>query len=182
VRVNNASDWLPSREAAIALIWGRCLRRCSGEKLASDRNSRYSAYLDHLTANGIPARFVPDHVVTFTDERLAKLLNSLSPTSHSKLHSGTCLERDQELNPQSQLHRKQCCLTVSICHKDKIDLKTSESNCNLKNYLADSRFVPPIDRLTFNGARGAFLQSRPRISKKRKPPYRDEIATLAVTS
>jgi hypothetical protein len=39
--------------------------------------------------------------------------------------------------------------SIYICHIVKIDLKTSESNCNLKNYLADSRFVPPIDRLTF---------------------------------
>jgi hypothetical protein len=38
--VNNASNWLPAREAANALIWGRCLRRCSGEKLAADINRR----------------------------------------------------------------------------------------------------------------------------------------------
>jgi hypothetical protein len=57
-----------------------------------------------------------------------------------------------------QLHRKQCCLTVSICHMLKIDLKTLESNCNRKNYLADSRFVPPIDLLTFPPISGNFLR------------------------
>jgi hypothetical protein len=32
------ADWLSSREAVIALIWGRRLRRGSGEKLVADRN------------------------------------------------------------------------------------------------------------------------------------------------
>jgi hypothetical protein len=40
-----------------------------------------------------------------------------------------------------QLHRKQYCFTVSICHLVKVDVKTLESNCNWKNYLADSRFL-----------------------------------------
>jgi hypothetical protein len=47
-----------------------------------------------------------------------------------------------------QLHRKQYCFVVSICHLVKVDLKTLESNCNSKNYLANSRFVPTIDLLT----------------------------------
>jgi hypothetical protein len=36
-------------------------------------------------------------------------------------------------------------LQFSICHLVKVNLKTFESNCNWKNYLANSRFVPPID-------------------------------------
>jgi hypothetical protein len=47
-----------------------------------------------------------------------------------------------------ELHRKQYWFTVSICHLVKIYLKTLESNCNSKNYLANSRFVGPIDLLT----------------------------------
>jgi hypothetical protein len=43
---------------------------------------------------------------------------------------------------------KKFCFTVSICHLVKIDLKTLESNCNSKNYFANSRFVPMIDLLT----------------------------------
>jgi hypothetical protein len=30
VWVLTGSNWMPAREAVIALIWGRCLRRCSG--------------------------------------------------------------------------------------------------------------------------------------------------------
>jgi hypothetical protein len=35
--------------------------------------------------------------------------------------------------------------------------KTLESNCNWKNYLTDSRFVPLIDRLTFPPIGGTFF-------------------------
>jgi hypothetical protein len=37
---------------------------------------------------------------------------------------------------------------ASICHLVKTDLITLESNCNSKNYLVNSRFVPTIDLLT----------------------------------
>jgi hypothetical protein len=61
----------------------------------------------------------------------------------------------------------------------KIDLKTLEINCNWKNYLADSQFVPPIDLLTFPPIGGTFFRiqdgskpmsleilSRPQVSQK----------------
>jgi hypothetical protein len=58
-----------------------------------------------------------------------------------------------------QLHSKQWCLTVSICHMGKINLKTLESKkCNWKNYSADTRFVPPIDRRIFPPIGGAFFR------------------------
>jgi hypothetical protein len=38
----------------------------------------------------------------------------------------------------------------------KVDLKSLESNCNWKNYLADSRLVPLIDLLTFPPIGGTF--------------------------
>jgi hypothetical protein len=38
-------------EAVIALLWGRCLRRCSGEKLAADRNRR--VFGCHLNATAL---------------------------------------------------------------------------------------------------------------------------------
>jgi hypothetical protein len=48
----------------------------------------------------------------------------------------------------------------------KVDIiKTLESNCNWKNYLTDSRFVPPIDLLTFLPIGGTFL----RIQNGSKP-------------
>jgi hypothetical protein len=37
-------------------------------------------------------------------------------------------------------------------------IKTLESNCNLKNYLADSRFVSPVDLLTFPPIGGTFFR------------------------
>jgi hypothetical protein len=54
------------------------------------------------------------------------------------------------------MHRKQYCFTVSICHLVKVDPKTLESNCYSKNYLANSRFVPTID-LTFPPIGGTFF-------------------------
>jgi hypothetical protein len=62
----------------------------------------------------------------------------------------------------------------------KIDQKTLESNCKWKNYLADSRFVPPIDLLTCPSIGATFFRiqdgskpmsldtflSRPQVSQK----------------
>jgi hypothetical protein len=78
-----------------------------------------------------------------------------------------------------QFHRKQCCLTVSICHMLKIDLKTLENNWNWKNYLADSRFVPRIDLLTFPPKGGTFFRIQDGIkpmSLSHKKHLRDENA------
>jgi hypothetical protein len=36
---------------------------------------------------------------------------------------------------------------INLSYDQNIDLKTLESNCNWKNYFADSRFVPPIGRV-----------------------------------
>jgi hypothetical protein len=71
-----------------------------------------------------------------------------SPMFIFKFKMENCHNWTEYAKNEPQLHHKQC-LIVSICHMVKIDLRTLESNCNWNNYLADSRFVPPIDRLTF---------------------------------
>jgi hypothetical protein len=68
--------------------------------------------------------------------------------------------------------------SINLSYMVKIDIKTLESNCNWKNYLADSRFVPPIDRLTFTPIGGAFF----RIQDGSKPMSREILCYLVPRS
>jgi hypothetical protein len=74
----------------------------------------------------------------------------LSPNVYFQIEMENKHNRREYATNGPQLHRgKQYCFTVSICHLVKVDPKTLESNCYWKNYLTDSRFVPPIDLLAF---------------------------------
>jgi hypothetical protein len=56
VRVNNASDWLPAREAArIDLGTMSSGREAPGEKLAADRNRRVFGMLSSIAVGNIMA-------------------------------------------------------------------------------------------------------------------------------
>jgi hypothetical protein len=120
---------------------------CKYSKLDTFRNNRAAWQRSCLQA-------------TRTSNR-AILVTSYRPGNYQCLFTNW----NGKLTNGPQLHRKQYCFTVSICHLVKVYLKTLESNCNWKIYLADSRFVPPIDLLTFPPIGGTFL----RIQDGNKP-------------